>query len=70
MSSTSRDSSTTAIKDTASSTVTRQVLDTTLPTNSVERTLEYHAHFTLQYYETDCATVRPKVNEQNMMPFS
>ena len=51
-----------AIKDMQSGTVTRQVLDTTLPTGPVERTLEYTAPFTLQNRETDYATVWAKLD--------
>ena len=35
-----------AIKDMQSGTVTRTVIDNTLPTGPVERTIEYRAHFT------------------------
>ena len=48
------------IKAMQSGTVTRTITDTTLPTGPVERTLEYHAPFTLQNRETDYATVWAK----------
>ncbi|MEO8616629.1 MAG: hypothetical protein ABI600_15910, partial [Luteolibacter sp.] len=51
-----------AIKDKQSGTVTRTITDTTLPTGPVERTLEYHAPFTLQNRETDYATVWAKLD--------
>ena len=51
-----------AIKDMQSGTVTRTITDTTLPTGPVERTLEYHAPFTLQNRETDYATVWNKLD--------
>ena len=44
-----------AIKAMQSGTVTRTVLDTTLPTGPVERVIEYQAPFTLQNRETDYA---------------
>jgi hypothetical protein len=52
-----------AIKDMQSGTVTRTITDTTLPTGPVERTIEYHAPFTLQNRETDYATVWAKLDE-------
>ena len=52
-----------AIKDMQSGTVTRQVLDTTLPTGPIERTITYEAPFTLQNRETDYATVWAKLDE-------
>ncbi len=51
-----------AIKDMQSGTVTRTITDTTLSTGPVERTLEYHAPFTLQNRETDYATVWAKLD--------
>jgi hypothetical protein len=51
-----------AIKDLQSGTVTRTITDTTLPTGPVERTLEYHAPYTLQNRETDYATVWAKLD--------
>jgi hypothetical protein len=57
-----------AIKDKQSGTVTRQITDTTLPTGPVERTLEYHAPFTLQNRETDYATVWAKLDAMSAIP--
>lgn len=57
-----------AIKDKQSGTVTRAITDTTLPTGPVERTLEYHAPFTLQNRETDYATVWAKLDVLNVIP--
>ena len=51
-----------AINDMQSGTVSRTITDTTLPTGPVERTLEYHAPFTLQNRETDYATVWAKLD--------
>jgi hypothetical protein len=51
-----------AIKDMKSGSVTRTVLDTTLPSGPLERTLEYTAPFTLQNRETDYATVWAKLD--------
>jgi hypothetical protein len=48
-----------------SGSVTRTILDTTLPTGPLERTLEYTAPFTLSNRETDYATVWAKLDEQN-----
>ncbi len=53
-----------------SGTVTRTITDTTLPTGPVERTLEYHAPFTLQNRETDYATVWAKLDARNVIPLA
>lgn len=52
-----------AIKDMQSGTVSRQTLDTTLPTGPVERTMTYETPFTLQNRETDYAAVWAKLDE-------
>jgi hypothetical protein len=49
-----------AIKTMQSGTVTRQITDTTLPTDPIERTLEYTAPFTLQNRETASYKTDPK----------
>jgi hypothetical protein len=56
------------IKDMQSGTVTRTVLDTTLPTGPIERVIEYTAPFTLQNRETDYATVWAKLDENLASP--
>jgi hypothetical protein len=43
---------------------TRSVTDTTLPTCTVERVIEYVAPFTLSNRETDNATVWAKLDAQ------
>ena len=53
------------LKDMQSGTVTRTVLDTTLPTGPIERVIEYQAPFTLQNRETDYATVWAKLEAIN-----
>ena len=51
-----------AIKDLSSGTVTRTILETTLPTCPLERVMKYTASFTLQSSAANHATVRAKLN--------
>jgi hypothetical protein len=50
------------IKDMKSGSVTRTILDTTLPTGPIERTIEYAAPFTLSNREQDYQTVWSKLD--------
>ena len=52
------------IKDMRSGTVTRRIIDTTLPTGPIERDITYEAPFTRNDRERDYATVWSKLNER------